>query len=89
MEKFVRHERPFLFAPEGAVFYLSWEPPFIVGSDDFILEAEREHGAAETRRPPETPGAAPYDFTRIEIGMHVFFDTVRLSSGKCRKIAIV
>lgn len=24
MEKFVRHERPFLFAPEGAVFIFHW-----------------------------------------------------------------
>lgn len=30
MEKFVHHERPFLFVTEGVVFYLSWESPFNV-----------------------------------------------------------
>ena len=49
MEKFVRHERPFLFAPEGAVFYLSWEPPFNVAYlnsiyPDFLYKQNERNG---------------------------------------------
>ena len=49
MEKFVRHERPFLFAPEGAVFYLSWESPFNVAYlnsiyPDFLYKQNERNG---------------------------------------------
>jgi hypothetical protein len=49
MEKFVRHERPFLFVPEGVVFYLSWEPPFNVAYlnsiyPDFLYKQNERNG---------------------------------------------
>ena len=85
MEKFVRHERPFLFAPEGVVFYLSWESPFNVAYlnsiyPDFLYK-QNERNAAILYPITYLPPSAS------EIHNHIVYFVLHKRAGLCNKNA--